>query len=78
MEDKEKLEITKGAFMRRIDTIPTWDNFKSLLNSITKQQVINFVKANLEQNASNCRDNATHSRDMAEDIDDLVEEVDAI
>ena len=78
MEDEEKLDITKEAFKKRIDGIPTWDNFKSLLNSITKQQVINFITANLEHNASRCRSYAADYVNRADDIDDLVEEVDAI
>lgn len=78
MTDEEKLEITTEAFRRKLDTIPTWAAFKSLMNSITKAQVITFVTNNLEQRATNYRDSATNSTSTANDIDALVVEVDAI
>lgn len=78
MTDEEKLEMTKEAFRRKLDSVATWADFKTLMNNITKQQVINFVKNNLEQNATNYRDAATNCTDKADDIEFLVVEVDAI
>ncbi len=78
MTDEEKLEITKEAFRRKLDAIPTWTAFKMLMNSITKAQIITFVTDNLEQRATNYRDASTGMTTKADDIDDLVVEVDAI
>lgn len=78
MEDEEKLEITKEAFKRKLDAILTWDDFKTLLDNITRQRIINFIKNNLEQEASRQRDLGINFTDKANDIDDLVVEVDAI
>ena len=78
MNDEEKLGMTKEAFIRKIDAIPTWDNFKTLVDNITKQQIINFVKNTLEQDALNYRNSAINYTDKADDIDDLVKEVDGI
>jgi len=78
MIDEEKLEETKEAFRRKLDEIETWDDFKILLNNITKQRVINFIKNNLEQSASRYRNIGSNCTGKGNDIDNLVEEVDAI
>jgi len=78
MTDEEKLRITQDAFNNKIMSIDTWSHFKTAISSITKAQVKNFIKANLQKAEQNQTDAATYSTDKATEINALITEVDNI
>jgi hypothetical protein len=78
MTDEEKLRVSVDAFKQKLDRIQTWDDFKTLLDNITKQQVKNFLKTRLQFSADGYRDGAIYNTNAADDLDDLVTEYDSI
>lgn len=75
MEDEEKLRLTQDAFERKIREIETWEDFKVLLQNITKKKIIVFIKNNLQQHSQNLRDSANTENANAEEIDDFIIEI---
>ena len=56
MTDSEKLERVKAKFIAKIESIPTWDIFKSLVSNITPLQIKTFIKKALQDEANERRD----------------------
>lgn len=79
MDDSEKLEIVKGKFKAKIDSITTWDDFKNLISNITKAQVKNFIK-NALHSEGDWRVNVAAPEELAKgnDLYNLEDEVDSI
>lgn len=78
MTDEEKLQVSKEAFKWKLDQINSWTAFKALLNGLTKQQAVNFLKNRLGTNSTNYRAGATQNTSEADDLDALVGEYDGI
>ena len=76
MEDEEKLRLTQDAFERKIREIETWEDFRTLLQNITKKAIINFIKKNLQQHSQDLRYCANTENANAEEIDDFIIEID--
>jgi len=76
MTDDEKLRYAKRAFERKFASIETWNDFKSMVNNITKQRMKNFVRNSLQQAATDSADAAAIQSDKATELNDLVNEVD--
>ena len=79
MTDDEKLEISRAKFKARLDLIVTWDEFKTLLNNLTKTRIKNFIRNALQDEATKRRDIFAQAElSKASDIEALKQEVNTI
>lgn len=78
MTDEQKLQETKMAFINKIESINDWNTFKTILSNLTKVQIKNFIKSNLQNMQQSYIDSANSSTTMGTDIEDLITEVDNI
>ena len=78
MEDEEKLRISVDAFERKLRSIDSWIQFKGLLQTVTKAQIKNFIKSNLQAYAQSLRDSAIAGNANAEEIDSVADEIEGL
>jgi len=79
LSDNEKLEITKAKFKAKLNSIVTWQDFKDLINTITKAKIKNFIKSALHSEGD-WRVNVSGPEEIAKgnDLYNLEDEVDEI
>jgi len=78
MTDDEKLTRVVSAFKEKLHSIETWDDFKTLISSITKTKVKIFIKNTLQQEADKRRQFATDETSTATEYEALKDEVGSI
>jgi len=78
MTDDEKLTRVVSAFKTKLHSIETWNEFKTLISSITKIKVKTFIKNTLQQEADKRRQFVTDETDTATDYEALKDEVNLI
>ena len=75
LNDDEKLEIVRSAFKKKLYEIETWANFKTLLNNITKTQIKNFIRNNLQAEANKRKVYSVDENSHADDLENLKTEI---
>ena len=84
MIDQTKMNITREAFNKKLDSVDSWADFKTMIAGITKAKVKNFLKSNIEEKAQEIKDKAIQETGsagtggIAKEVDDLATEVDNI
>jgi len=76
--DEQKLTFAVSAFKKKLLSIKTWTEFKTLISSITKTQIKTFIKNTLQQEADKRRQFATDETDTATAYEALKDEVNSI
>jgi len=75
MTNEEKLEFARHALRQKIDSIETWQAFKTMFANISPAVIKSFVVNQLEARAQSFRDSATAGNSVADEIDQLVGEL---
>ena len=75
LSNDEKLETVRSAFKKKLYEIETWADFKTLLNNITKIQIKNFIRNNLQAEANKRRTYSINENSHADDLENLKTEI---
>ena len=78
MTDDKKLRTAQDAFQKKLRSITTWTDFKTMVSTITKTKVKNFLTAKLQDAEQGQTDAATNATNVATDISALIIEVNNI
>jgi hypothetical protein len=78
MTDDEKLTAAKKAFEKKLSSIDTWNDFKTMIDNITTAKMKSFIKNSLQNAADVHTDTATVQTSKATDLNDLANEVDIL
>ena len=78
MNDEQKLGFTIKAFKGKLESIPDWNTFKTILSNLTKDKIKTFIKGNLQNLQQSHVESANSATETASDLGDLITEVDQI
>ena len=69
MTDNQKLKLIKDALKSKIDTIQTFDGFKSWFAQVTREQIKSLIKGGLADMRDRVEFQFTENKDLSDDID---------
>jgi hypothetical protein len=75
LSDQEKLTAARVAIAMKMDSYKEWSDFKVMLQGLTKQKFINFIKNSIEADATGLRNGVAHQTQRADDLDDISTEL---
>lgn len=75
LTDHEKLNLAKRAFSEKIASIETWDDFKAMINGVSKTKIKNFIMAGIQNESTRKTDEAVN---LSESVGDLASEIDTL
>lgn len=75
MTNEEKLNFAKYALTQKIESIDTWQAFKSMVANASPAGIKAFVIDKLQERAQSLRDSATAGNSVASEIDQMVGEL---
>jgi len=74
----QKLTFAVSAFKKKLLSIKTWTEFKTLVSSITKTQVKTFLKNTLQQEADKRRQFGVDEVETADNLEAEKDEINLI
>ena len=78
MTDDEKLAFAVSKFKEKLFSIPKWNDFVSMVSSISSSKIKTFLKNNLQKEIDNRRQFAINETAMADALEALKDEINAI
>ena len=78
LTDEEKLQYSREAFIEKLWSIESWDDFKTLLTTVTKDKVKTFLKNNLAEKEAQNTNEAMDATQKATDLNGLQTEIDEL
>jgi len=78
LTNNEKLRIVQDKFCLVIRSYNTWEDFKSMFNSLTKEKIKTAIKNALQAGADEKREFSQGYLDGADNLEELKNEVDLI
>jgi len=75
MQDAEKLELVKKVFRQKLDAVQDWNEFKLLVQDMSKQKFINFIKDGVQLSAEEHRNKASKANNRASSIVSILTEL---
>ena len=76
--DEQKLDVCKDKFIGYIESIATWDDFKTFVNNISKTQIVNGIKAAVQAEIASGQNVVTNITDKEADLTAFDTELDTV